>query len=112
MAEKWTINEKCTVNVIYTYIMDGNRKIARVYGGYLDSTENSAIISAAPDLVEAIKPFVEWINRFEEKWTAGTDRPLLDSLDTDETLIDSNITIGDLRRARAAYLKAIGGSNG
>jgi hypothetical protein len=68
---------------------------------------NSHLIAAAPALAEAIKPFVKAMKWFEDRMTADDWQ----EIDEATHLIGCGISVADLRRARSAYHKAMGGGN-
>lgn len=73
--------------------------------------ERANLISSAPDMAEALKPFVDFIDILEIiRPGRGDDKEFLEISVADDTKLV--ITFGDFRRAREALSKATGGSNG
>ena len=94
-------------------VMDNNgeKEICSVPSGYRSVDANAYLIAAAPDLFEALKPFVDWYNIREHQrgLTGGPkhddDTPIFMAASIEGEVL---ITLGALRRARAALLKATG----
>lgn len=107
MTGKWTIEERSTPTNIFAYIMRGATKIARVYAGRTSWTDDARLIAAAPDMAEALKPFVEWLE-WAEATTEMAAPHRADNLPAPTLWQTKTISLGDLRRARLALSKALG----
>lgn len=64
-----------------------------------ETRANARLIAAAPELLEALKPFAELLKKHHD--SMSDDRPIF-------AIEDSIITAGDLRKAVAAIAKAEG----
>jgi hypothetical protein len=77
--------------------------LANVYqptqGDELGANANACLIAAAPDLLEALMPFVALLQEHNDR--GKDDTPVFG-------INHARITVGDLRRARAAVHKVIG----